>query len=95
MVGGCGDVAGLSVEKATGIQGRPPPVEPTRKPSFISRGFGRLEKSKDRSKVSLASISGNGVRVGLSCAKANRSSRRGEISIGADTCDPCHKLLRT
>ena len=48
MVDKRGDVAGLSVEGAIGIQGKLPPVEPTLKPKFTFRRFGDLEKSKDR-----------------------------------------------
>ena len=56
------EVAGLTVERAMGIQTRPPPVRPARKPSFTSWRFGSLEKSKDRSKASTKlSASGNGI----------------------------------
>lgn len=75
MVDKRGDVVGLSVERAMGIQDRPPSAEPTLKPKFASRRFGSLEKSKDRSNVSLASASGEGVSVGISCAKTNWGRR--------------------
>lgn len=45
MADKCGEVAGLTVERAMGIQRRPPPSQPT--PNFTSWRFGNLEKSKD------------------------------------------------
>jgi len=45
----CGEVAGLSVERAIGIQCRLPWVQPT--PKFTSWRFGSLEKLKDRSSL--------------------------------------------
>ena len=44
-----GEVAGLRLERAVGIQGSPPFTQPT--PNSTSRRFGNLEKSKDRLKV--------------------------------------------
>ena len=66
MVDKCGDVAGLNVERAIGIQGRPPYVEPALKPKLTSRRFGSLEKSKDRANVSLPSTLGSGAKVNIS-----------------------------
>jgi len=61
-----GDVAGLRVERALGIQGRPPLFQPSLKPKFTSWRFGNLEKSKDCSKVSQPSTSGiRGVSVDI------------------------------
>ena len=52
-----GEVAGLRVERAAGIQSRsPPPLQLT--PKCTSWRLGKWEKSKDRSKASRPSISG-------------------------------------
>ena len=56
-----GEVAGLRVERAIGIQSRLPPVQPTLK-STSSR-FWSLEKSKDRSKASHPPTLGDSVSV--------------------------------
>lgn len=50
MADKCAEVAGLNVERAIGIQMRPPLAKPDLNPSFTSRRLGNFEKSKDRSK---------------------------------------------
>ena len=66
-----GDVAGLSVDRAVGSQGRLPAVQPTSKPT--SWRIGSLEKSKDRSEASAPSISGDSVSVNLRTGRTGRS----------------------
>jgi len=61
----CGEVVGLSVERAKGIQNRPPRVKPDLNPSFTSRRFGNFEKSKDRSKASISPGLEGSVSVGI------------------------------
>ena len=59
-----GEVGGLRVESAVGIQSRLPAIKPI--PKSTSWRFGNLEKSKDRSKASLPSASGDSVSVNIS-----------------------------
>ena len=45
-----GEVEDLIVERAIGMQSRPPPDNPDLNPSFTSWRFGNPEKSNDRSR---------------------------------------------
>ena len=51
MTDKCGEVVRLMVERAMGIQGRPPSLKSSEKPKVTSWMFRNLEKSKDRSKI--------------------------------------------
>ena len=64
MADKCGEVADPRVERAVGIQNRPPPIQLTQ--NHISWRFGNSEKSKDRSKASQSSTSGGNVSANLS-----------------------------
>ena len=66
-----GEVAGLRVERAVGIERRPPPLQRT--PKRTSWRFGSLEKSKDRSKVSRPSMSEGSISVNTSHARTRRN----------------------
>ena len=63
----CEEAVGVRVERAVGIQSKPPPVQPT--PNTSSWRFGNLERSKDRSKASRPSTSGGGVSERLEPAE--------------------------
>ena len=60
MADKCGEVEGLRVERAVGIQIRPPSIQPVA-PKFTYWRFGNLEKSKDRSKALRPPTFGGGV----------------------------------
>lgn len=62
-----GEVAGLSVESAAGIQTRRPPIQQTA--ISTSWRFWDLEKSKDRSKASVSST------LGGQCKRLNNLDR--------------------
>lgn len=70
MVDKHGEVADLRVERAVGIQGKPPSTQPITKSTVWI--FGNLEKSKDCSGAPKPSISGDNVstfRAGASWAR--------------------------
>ena len=64
-----GEVVGRMVERAIGIQGRPPPIQRT--PRSTSWRFGNLEKLKDRSKFSCSSTPGGSISANSSDAGNN------------------------
>lgn len=78
------DAVGLRVERASGIQNRPPPIQLT--PKCTSRRFGSLEKSKDRSKASSPPVSGSSVSADIL-----RVRIEGTVYYG---CPPCTTASR-
>ena len=72
----CGEVAGLSVARAIGIQGGPLPITLTKWLKLTSSSFGNSEKSKDRPKASRSgSAPGDNVSVGTPCTGISRTRR--------------------
>ena len=83
IVDKCGEVSGLRVDRAIGIQRRPPPIQQT--PNSTSLRHGNLEKSKDRSGASPASAPGGGVSGKiLSVSRLTRPAGKGGLTIERD-----------
>ena len=89
MVDKFGEVAIFMVERATGIQSRPPPVQPTA--NSTSRRFGNLEKLKDRSKASRPTTSEGGNSVSTSSARTRGQERGGELTREGDRVCKLHE----
>ena len=74
-----GEVAGLSVERAIGIQSTPPRAKPDLNPNFTSWRFGNFEKSNDRSKSFPPAMLENCVSVGISRTRTGLARRKSDI----------------
>jgi len=84
------DVAGLIVERAIGIQSRPPPT-----PNFTSWRFGNLGKLNDRLKASRPSMSGDRVSASISHVEPAWAGEGSGPTIGGDRERQVHEGFAT